>query len=127
MSGATQPSEAEIHATLQRALDKIEEQSKLIVAQNAALSSASTVIERQDKEKSDLESVIVYKDRTIAAKDQALAAERDANVGLHKESELKDKRIEQVTKERDSAKKRNKFAFFLGVIAGAVGAHAIGL
>jgi hypothetical protein len=113
--------DAEIRSTLDRALDKIDALQKLSDAQDSALTDANRVITRSASEKKDLEEVISYKDRTIAAKDEALKAETDAKDTLAREKKIDEARIAKLEKELKSANRRGKFAFGIGVVVGAVG------
>jgi hypothetical protein len=124
-SNATSQSSQELRDTLQRSLDKVLAQSGLIFGLEKANEDAATIIRRQEAEKAQLEEVIGYKDRTIAAKDEALKSERAANAALHTRALLADRRIEQLEDKLRSANKRNKLWFIVGAVGGAIGTGLI--
>lgn len=116
----------EIRKTLSRALDKVESQAKLIDGLTQVVKDGETIIARQELEKKELEEVIVYKNRTIAAKDEALASERNTVSLLNERVKLGDERVNDLTGKLKSANKRTKWAFVLGVVTGFVGRGLLG-
>lgn len=86
--------------------------------QTAALTDASKVITRQEGEKKFLDEIITYKDRALKAKDDALLAERDANMKLHTALQLSKDRVEDLTSDLRTQRKLTKWAFIGGLAAG---------